>query len=287
MSKNTDKLNYPLLLALETSGRLGSVALAEGDRLLDESSFTTPLRHSAEVFPAIAALLEKFNRKPEQIRHIYISIGPGSFTGLRIAATIAKSMHLANNSIKIVAVDTLDVIAANIIDFVASHTSFRAQRSEAEESIKICHSERPVLRSFSEGGSEESPKKIAAILDAKRGQFFIAVYKHITQADSSQNPLSAISYPLMKISPDSLLTPQQFLDSFASSAEPLGLLGEGLVYYKDKFTADGIYFFDQKYWTPSARKVHLLGRHLARANHFADPLTLTPTYLRNPVVKPK
>lgn len=277
MSKNTDKLNHPLLLALETSGRLGSVALAEGDRLLDESSFTTPLRHSAEVFPAIAALLEKFNRKPEQIRHIYISIGPGSFTGLRIAATIAKSMHLANNSIKIIAVDTLDVIAANIIDFAASHTSFRAQRSEAEESIKICHSER----------SEESPKTIAAILDAKRSQFFIAVYKHITQADSSQNPLSAISYPLMKISPDSLMTAQQFLDSFASSAEPLGLLGEGLVYYKDKFTADGVYFFDQKYWAPSARKVHLLGRHLARANHFANPLTLTPTYLRTPVVKTK
>ncbi len=277
MSKNTDKLNHPLLLALETSGRLGSVALAEGDRLLDESSFTTPLKHSAEVFPAIAALLEKLNRKPAQIRHIYISIGPGSFTGLRIAATIAKSMHLANNSIKIVAVDTLDVIAANIIDFAASRMSFRAQRSEAEEPIKICHSER----------SEESHKKIAAILDAKRGQFFIAVYKHITQADSSQNPLSAVSYPLSKIAPDSLMTPQQFLDSFASSAEPLGLLGEGLVYHKDKFAADGIYFFDQKYWTPSARKVHLLGRHLARANQFANPLTLTPTYLRNPVVKTK
>jgi len=258
MSKNTDKLNYPLLLALETSGRLGSVALAEGDRLLDESSFTTPLRHSAEVFPAIAALLEKFNRKPEQIRHIYISIGPGSFTGLRIAATIAKSMHLANNNIKIVAVDTLDVIAANIIDFAAG-------------------SEQPTT----------IPEKIAAILDAKRGQFFIAVYKHITQADSSQNPLSAISYPLLKISPDSLMTPQQFLDSFASSAESLGLLGEGLVYYKDKFTADGIYFFDRKYWTPSAGKVHILGRHLAHANHFANPLTLSPTYLRNPVVKPK
>jgi len=258
MSKNTDKLNHPLLLALETSGRLGSVALAEGDRLLDESSFTTPLRHSAEVFPAIAALLEKFNRKPEQIRHIYISIGPGSFTGLRIAATIAKSMHLANNSIKIVAVDTLDVIAANIIDFAAS-------------------SEQPTT----------IPEKIAAILDAKRGRFFIAVYKHIKKPGPSRNPLSAITYPLSKIAPDSLMTPQQFLDSFASSAEPLGLLGEGLVYYKDKFTTDGIYFFDQKYWTPSAAKVHLLGRHLARENHFADPITLTPKYLHNPLVKPK
>jgi len=257
MSK-TDRPNQPLLLALETSGRLGSVALAKGDKLLAETSFTAPLRHSAEVFPAIAALLDKFNHKPRQIRHIYISIGPGSFTGLRIAATIAKSMHLAYNSIKIVAVDTLDVIAANIIDFVAGS-----------------------------GRQTPVPEKIAVILDAKRGRFFTAVYKHTTKADSSRNPLSAISYPLSKIAPDSLMTSQQFLDSFASSASPLGLLGEGLVYYKDKFTADGIYFFDQKYWTPGAAKVHLLGRLLARENHFADPLTLTPAYLHNPLVKQK
>ena len=237
MSKNTDKLNHPLLLALETSGRLGSVALAEGDKLLDESSFTTPLRHSAEVFPAIAALLEKFNRKPAQIRHIYISIGPGSFTGLRIAATIAKSMHLANNSIKIVAVDTLDVIAANL---------------EANRQYK----------------------NIATILDAKRNQFFVARYE-----------IRDTRYE--KIGTDTLMTAKEFKDKFANADAPIWLLGEGLVYYKDKFAADGIYFFDQKYWTPSARKVHLLGRHLARANQFADPLTLTPTYLRNPVVKPK
>ena len=244
MSKNTDKLNHPLLLALETSGRLGSVALAEGDRLLDESSFTTPLRHSAEVFPAIAALLEKFNRKPEQIRHIYISIGPGSFTGLRIAATIAKSMHLANNNIKIVAVDTLDVIAANL---------------EANRQYK----------------------NIATILDAKRNQFFVARYEILHRTPNGGDTRYE------KIGTDTLMTAKEFKDKFANTDAPIWLLGEGLVYYKDKFTADGIYFFDQKYWAPSARKVHLLGRHLARTNQFADPLTLTPTYLRNPVVKPK
>ena len=113
MATNTGNFDNPLILAVETSGRLGSVALAQGDKLLSESRFSGPMRHSAEIFPAITGLLSRFNKKPEQIEQVYISAGPGSFTGLRIAVTFAKTLGLANNS-KIVAVDTLDCIAANV-----------------------------------------------------------------------------------------------------------------------------------------------------------------------------
>jgi len=102
-----------LILAIETSGRAGSAAIALGQNLLAENTFSGPMRHSAELFGVVCNLLDRFDRKPKDIEHIYISIGPGSFTGLRIAATLAKTMNLANNA-KIVAVDTLDVIAANV-----------------------------------------------------------------------------------------------------------------------------------------------------------------------------
>ena len=103
----------PLILAVETSGRAGSAAIAIGEQILAEAAFSGPMRHSAEIFPTVSALLKDLGRKPKEIEHIYISIGPGSFTGLRIAVTIAKTFNLANNA-KIVPVDTLDVIAANV-----------------------------------------------------------------------------------------------------------------------------------------------------------------------------
>jgi tRNA threonylcarbamoyladenosine biosynthesis protein TsaB len=237
----------PLILAVETSGRIGSAAIALGEQMLSEAYFSGPMRHSAEIFPAVHSLLERFSRKPEEIEHIYISVGPGSFTGLRIAVALAKAMHLANTA-KIIAVDTLDVIAANATDYI------------------------PVAEL-----KEEKAKglaKIATILDAKRGQFFIAAY---------QNEQGRWK----KSTPDCLMTARQFLENFAGNSQTIWLLGEGLVYHKDKFKADGIRFLDERYWSPRAEKVHLLGWQKALAGQFADPLTLQPTYLRRPDIKEK
>jgi tRNA threonylcarbamoyladenosine biosynthesis protein TsaB len=223
----------PLILAVETSGRLGSVALAQGDKLLSESHFSGPMRHSAEIFPAIIDLLSKFNKKPEQIEHVYISAGPGSFTGLRIAVTFAKTLALANGA-KIVAVDTLNCIAANVTP------------------------------------QDDKSEQLGVILDAKRGQFFVAVYEK-TQ--------DAIWH---KILPDCLMTAEEFIDRFTN--QPISLIGEGLVFYKDKFAHKNIRVLDEKFWNPSAANIHLLGRHKAQLGEFADPLTLTPNYIRGPDV---
>lgn len=226
-----------MILAIETSGRTGSVAIALGEQMLSEANFSGPMRHSAEIFPAVNNLLVRFSRKPKEIEHIYISVGPGSFTGLRIAVALAKTMHLAN-AVKIITVDTLDVIAANASDYIT------------EEKAKDLN-------------------KIATILDAKRGQFFIAAY---------QNKQGQWK----KSMPDCLMTAEQFIENCGGKSRPVWLLGEGLVYHKDKFKADGIRFLDEKYWNPRAEKVYKLGWQKALAGQFADPLTLQPTYLRKP-----
>jgi len=233
-----------LILAIETSGRTGSVAIALGEQMLSEAHFSGPMRHSAEIFPAVHKLLVRFSRKPKEIEHIYISVGPGSFTGLRIAVALAKTMNLANAA-KIIAVDTLDVIAANATDYIK------------EEKVKDLN-------------------KIATILDAKRGQFFIAVY----QNEQGQCPQDTLRWK--KSMPDCLMTAGQFIENCGGKSRPVWLLGEGLVYHKDKFKADGIRFLDEKYWNPRAEKVYKLGWEKALAGQFADPLTLQPTYLRRP-----
>lgn len=247
----------PLILAVETSSRIGSVAIALGGKMLTETAFSGQMRHSAEIFPAIHGLLERFSRKPSQIEHIYISGGPGSYTGLRIATTLAKIMHLANAT-KIVTVDTLDVVAANVTTLNADST-FSASNHEL-----------PAMNCYN----------VAAILDAKRGQFFIAVYERNT-LDKRQTTGQAI---WRKVLPDSLMTASQFLARFACKEKPIWLLGDGLVYYKDRFQADGIRFLDEKYWSPRASRVYLLGWKMALEKQFADPLTLIPNYLRKPDV---
>jgi len=83
------------------------------------------------------------------------------------------------------------------------------------------------------------------------------------------------------------MTASQFLDRFAGKAEPVWLLGEGLVYYADKFKAEGIHFFDEQYWSPRAAKVHLLGYEMSLKGQFADPVTLQPNYLRRPEAEEK
>ncbi|MFH1717835.1 MAG: hypothetical protein ABIF19_10815 [Planctomycetota bacterium] len=123
-------------------------------------------------------------------------------------------------------------------------------------------------------------EKVAAVLDAKRGQFFIAVYSRRTAGRGQ----AAADEIWTKIVPDSLMTAPQFLARFAGGEGPLWLLGDGLVYYRDRFEADGIRFLDEKYWSPRAAKVHLLGWQKALQGQFADPLALTPNYLRKPDV---
>jgi tRNA A37 threonylcarbamoyladenosine modification protein TsaB len=90
-----------------------------------------------------------------------------------------------------------------------------------------------------------------------------------------------------KIVPDSVISAEEFTAGFASPDHPIWLLGDGLLYNKAKFNVPGIEFFDEKFWSPRASNVHLLGCQLALAGQFANPLTLTPNYLLRPDIKLK
>jgi len=237
----------PLILAVETSGRIGSVVIAQGPAILQQATFSGAMKHSVEIFPAIRAILKHLGQKPAQIRHVYISGGPGSFTGLRITVALAKSMHLANE-VKIVSVDTLDVIAENAKSFITER-------------------------------KDDSIKNIAVALDAKRAQFYMAAYR--VARDSEQNLIYS------KVLHDCLITPAQFAEQFSEKNAPVWLLGEGLVYHKDTFENESIRFFPEELWQPQATNVHKLGWQKAQQGDFADPLTLQPFYLRRPEAEEK
>jgi tRNA threonylcarbamoyladenosine biosynthesis protein TsaB len=99
-------------LALETSSRVGSVALVLDGLVVGQQVFPSGLQHAARIVPAIDELCRSADWKSDSISEIYVSAGPGSFTGLRIGITLAKTLAWATGA-KLVAVPTVNVLVEN------------------------------------------------------------------------------------------------------------------------------------------------------------------------------
>ena len=100
-------------LAIETSGRQGSIALAEEGAVVAEATFSHGLQHAAKLLPMIADLARERSWRAADIDHIYVSTGPGSFTGLRISATLAKTLAWTTGA-KLIAVPSVRVLLENL-----------------------------------------------------------------------------------------------------------------------------------------------------------------------------
>jgi tRNA threonylcarbamoyladenosine biosynthesis protein TsaB len=81
-----------MILALDTSSSLGSVALSRGDELLDALAFEADHGHSQTLLPSIDALMRKAGVGPREIELFAVVVGPGSFTGLRVALASLRGL---------------------------------------------------------------------------------------------------------------------------------------------------------------------------------------------------
>jgi tRNA threonylcarbamoyladenosine biosynthesis protein TsaB len=103
----------PRALAIETSARVGSIAaVTAGGAVVAEEQFQHGLQHAAQIVPILDRVCRAQGWSPQEIEHLYVSAGPGSFTGLRIGVTLGKTMALATG-VKLVAVPTVRVLAEN------------------------------------------------------------------------------------------------------------------------------------------------------------------------------
>jgi tRNA threonylcarbamoyladenosine biosynthesis protein TsaB len=101
------------LLAIETSSPAGGVALLDGDRLVAEYVLDVQVTHSERVMTAVDRLLADARWRIVDLERLAVSIGPGSFTGLRIGLSTAKGLALALG-LSIAPVPTLDAMAASL-----------------------------------------------------------------------------------------------------------------------------------------------------------------------------
>ncbi|HBI44260.1 MAG TPA: tRNA (adenosine(37)-N6)-threonylcarbamoyltransferase complex dimerization subunit type 1 TsaB [Planctomycetales bacterium] len=99
------------LLILETSGRGGFVAVAEGPTLLEVWRLEEARRHARDLAPATVALLTGQGWKARDLNGVVVSLGPGSYTGLRVGVMSAKTLAYAVGC-ALIGVETLAVVAA-------------------------------------------------------------------------------------------------------------------------------------------------------------------------------
>jgi tRNA threonylcarbamoyladenosine biosynthesis protein TsaB len=102
-----------LLLGLDTSTSCGSIAVVDGKRPLGEWNLNVPRTHAGRLLPGVERLLHETGLKIEQIDAFAVTTGPGSFTGLRIALTTAKTLSLVTEK-PLVGIPTLDVLVENV-----------------------------------------------------------------------------------------------------------------------------------------------------------------------------
>ncbi|MBX3415208.1 MAG: tRNA (adenosine(37)-N6)-threonylcarbamoyltransferase complex dimerization subunit type 1 TsaB [Pirellulales bacterium] len=118
-------------IALETSGLRGSVAAFDGEHILAAQELTSKQRSAQSLAPALRDLLTAQGWQPRDVQLVAVTAGPGSFTGLRIGVTTAKTFAYAVGA-ELVAVDTLEVIASQAPgEYRRLHVILDAGRSQA------------------------------------------------------------------------------------------------------------------------------------------------------------
>ena len=170
------------ILGIDTSTMSANVAVLEDDKLICEYTINTKKTHSQKLMPMIENMLKLSEIEIKEIDAIAICVGPGSFTGLRIGMATAKAMAHVNN-IPLIGVDSLEILGANI---------------------------------------DNCNKKICAILDAQRNQFYTNIYK------LEYNKIQALQSEIEIMPIDNLL------EKLSSSEEEWVIVGEAVYKYKEK-----------------------------------------------------
>lgn len=144
-------------LALDTATASLAVAVTADGQVLHEINASGERNHSVHLLPVIGQALSAAETEGEALSGIAVGIGPGSYTGTRIAVTAAKTLAWAWNT-PLYGVSTLQALAWG------GHEAGLAGHASA------------VREAFGEEAEPEADDWIIPLLDARRGQVFTALF---------------------------------------------------------------------------------------------------------------
>lgn len=100
------------LLAIDTSTLVMSVAVLEADKVLGEVTTNLHKNHSVRLMPTVHQLMQELDLTPDQLEAVAVAKGPGSYTGVRIGFTTAKTIAWSCG-IPLIPISSLAVLAMN------------------------------------------------------------------------------------------------------------------------------------------------------------------------------
>ncbi|KAF0153505.1 MAG: putative molecular chaperone [Ignavibacteria bacterium] len=122
------------ILAIETAGEMCSAAVLLDEKIFVELNHLQKHIHSQKLIEMIDIVLAQSSVKLKEIKAVAVSMGPGSFTGLRIGAAAAKGLAFGS-SLPIIPVKTLDALALQIFESISQDVTFNIISSASIDEV--------------------------------------------------------------------------------------------------------------------------------------------------------
>jgi tRNA threonylcarbamoyladenosine biosynthesis protein TsaB len=219
-----------LVLGIETSTPQASVAIGSEQGAVASAMVSRGASYNEFLLPAVRFCLDEAGLEFGSLGGIAVSLGPGLFTGTRVGVATAKALAQAL-SIPIVGLASLDLVAYQV---------------------------------------RYSPKRIAAVLDARRNEVFYALYR------SSPGGIQ-------RMSDYSVARPEQLAGRIASQPHEVLLVGNGALLYRDEFEdlGAGVEIATMSHAFPDALALVELTLSRMFREDFDSLYDLKPLYLRH------
>lgn len=219
-----------LILGIDTATPQVSVAVGGHEGVLACTQSARARQHAELLTPAIEFTCRQARVEPAELGVIAVDLGPGLFTGLRVGVSAAKAMAHALR---------LPMIGVPSLDLLAFPVRF-------------------------------TPRLIAAVIDARRGELFYAFYRQVPGG-------------IQRLSDHAVGTPDDLASELIASGDDCLLVGDGALRYREAF--DGltkVELVEEGLAHPSASSLVQLAHARALREDWVKPWDLAPLYLRKP-----
>ena len=217
-----------LILGIDTATPAVGCAIGGHEGVLASFTAARGRRHAETLVPAIDHLRRSVSIELDELGAIAVDVGPGLFTGLRVGVATAKAMASALR---------VPVVGVSSLDLVAFPVRF-------------------------------SPRLIAAVVDARRGEVFFAFYRQVPGG-------------LQRVSDPRVGSTDELTAELLASGEECLAVGDGAVRYSDALhELTTVEVADAGLQYPSAASLVQLAHARALREEFVNPWDVEPIYLR-------
>ena len=188
-----------LTFAITTTTKLAGISLHKDNKILGEIKIEVSRTHSTTILDQIESLFAWTGEKLDNVGNVLVSIGPGSFTGVRIAISVVKGMFYGRN-VNFYQVNELDALAYQV--FYSLDSNFLSQNSGSDENSKI---------------------EIYSMIDSGKEKIYCAAY----EAEASEEKLRQVGdYEVIKL--------EKLLEKLDNKDKKIIIAGDAGINYKEK-----------------------------------------------------